>query len=112
MSFLNQRNIAVFDDRIEMTHQSGSELKMTPELDAELAAATGLDRGTLDKIKGRRVQLSTSHLLVEFQKDPARTPAVSSSLARATRLKSFNAPSGRVHMQEEAKDDDTIAGGQ
>jgi hypothetical protein len=99
MSFLNQRNIAVFDHRVEMVHQSGSQLKMTPEL----AAVTGLDGDGLKQLKGRHVGLSTDHLLVEFLRDRGKTAGGPSTLSKATRLKSFNA-SGRVHMQEEAND--------
>ena len=95
MSFLSQKNIAVFDRQVEMVHRSGSLLEMTPEL----AAATGLDADTLADLKGRKVGLTTDHLVVEFQRDAKARGADPASLSRATRLRAFDA-AGRVHMQE------------
>lgn len=95
MSFLNRRNVAVFEQRIEMVHRSGSQLQMSPEL----AAATGLNAQSLSELKGRRVGLTTDHLLVEFQRDPSKGLESPTSLSKATKLKSFNAR-GRVRMQE------------
>ncbi|GMV97295.1 MAG: hypothetical protein AMXMBFR83_16530 [Phycisphaerae bacterium] len=96
MSFLNQRNVAVFDQRVEMVHRSGSRLEMTPEL----ASVTGLDGPGLARLRGRLVRLSNDHLLVEFQRDDRTSAKGPASLSQATLLKTLKA-SGRVYMEEQ-----------
>lgn len=95
MSFFNQKNLAVFDREVMMAHQSGSELQMTPEL----AAVTGLTAETLAGLKGRKVGMTTDHLIVEFQRAEKARGTDPATLSRATRLKAFNA-TGRVRLQD------------
>jgi hypothetical protein len=102
MSFLNQKNVAVFDRDVRMEHRSGSELEMSPEL----AAVTGLNAKSLAELKGRHVRMTSDHLLAEFDRDASRSRDKRSTepgtLSRATRLKVFVA-AGRVHMQEHGR---------
>lgn len=110
MSFLSQRNVAIFDRDVRMEHLSGSKLPMSPEL----ATATGLDSAALAKLKGRHVSMTSASLRVEFERgspaDGTKQNGEPATLSRATRLKVFFA-SGGVHMEEGTRslDADTVS---
>jgi lipopolysaccharide export system protein LptA len=98
MSFLNGRNVAVFDHRVVMDHRTGDQMAMS----RELAAALHVDPAKLAQLKSRKVDLTTDHLLVEFARDAEAPQAGPSPLSRATRLKLFDAM-GRVRIQTEGR---------
>ncbi len=95
MLFVNTRNLAVFEDHVDMTHWAGSKMA---ELD-QLAAAMNIDPDRLRRLKGRQAGLTCGNLLVEFERGQRESQSGSSPLSRATRLKSFQAL-GRVRLEE------------
>ena len=65
MSFLTRRNLAIFDQNIQMTHRAGAEMKLV----GRVAAARHLDLTQLQDMKGRKTSLDCASLLVEFARE-------------------------------------------
>ncbi len=86
MTYLNNQNLAVFDDTVRMNHAAGGAMVMK----AEFAAAMKLDTARLGKLESRQAQLACDNLLVEFERDKTRTDSPS-PLSRATKLRRFEA---------------------
>ncbi|MBI4581811.1 MAG: hypothetical protein HY718_19095 [Planctomycetes bacterium] len=95
MSYLNRRNVAVFDNQVVMKHAAGSEMAMPDQV----AAAMKIDPRKLASAKGRRAELTCENLLAEFTRNRDGVGQPTSSLSSATDLKMFQA-SQRVRMQE------------
>lgn len=96
MTYLNARNVAVFDRDVEMRHRAGAEMALSGQLETALR----LDRAQLARLRSRRAGMTCENLLVEFERDRGPREAGPSPLAGATRLKSFRA-THRVHLEEQ-----------
>ncbi len=99
MSFLNNRNMAIFDSGVEMWHLSGSKMY---EID-RLAAAIGADPQRLRQLPGREASLNCDRFTVEFERDTAIRPGQPAPLSRATRLKGFWAVGRQVRLEESGR---------
>lgn len=95
MSFLNSRNIAVFDRNVTMKHAAGSQMVL-PE---HAAASMNIDPEMLRKGRGRLAEMTCENLLVEFERDASGRATGPSPLSRAAGLRSFRA-AGRVRIQD------------
>ncbi len=95
MSFLNSRNIAVFDRNVTMKHAAGSQMVL-PE---HVAASMNIDPEMLRKGRGRLAEMTCDNLLVEFERDTSGRATGPSPLSRAAGLRSFRA-AGRVRIQD------------
>ena len=62
MSYLQDRNIAIFDKDVHMVHRAGSKMV----LGTQVAAARSLDVQQLRRLSGRSSTLDCRNLLVEF----------------------------------------------
>jgi len=94
MSFLNNRNVAVFDHSVEMIHRAGSQMVLS----GELAEAMQVDPRILREF-GREAGLSCDNLLVGFDRGVAGEESGPWPLSGATQLKHFRA-AGRVRLEE------------
>ncbi|MGQ9649141.1 MAG: hypothetical protein ACUVXJ_03445 [Phycisphaerae bacterium] len=99
MSFLNNRNTAIFDSGVEMRHLSGSKLI---ELD-RVAAAIAVAPARLKEYPGREASLSCDRFTVEFERDAKATAGEPAPLSRATRLKGFWAVGRQVRLEESGR---------
>lgn len=99
MSFLNDRNLAIFDSGVEMRHLSGSKMI---EL-AWVASQMGVDPQVLRQRPGREASLNCDRFTVEFERDPAIRPGQPAPLSRATRLKGFWAVGRQVRLEESGR---------
>ncbi len=87
MSFLNNRNIAVFDHQVVMDHRAGAEMVFSQEL----LASRKLDPQKLAQIKSRQAHLTCDNLLVEFMRAGSRKADDNTPLSSITQLKTFQA---------------------
>jgi hypothetical protein len=97
MSYLNKRNVAVFERRVVMDHLSGSKMAYAKEL----LASANLDPEQLARIKSRQAHMSSDNLTVQFDRQAGgmRAAAVAATpLSRVTRLKTFQA-TGQVLLE-------------
>jgi len=99
MSFLNNRNTAIFDSGVEMRHLSGSKLI---ELD-RVAAAIAVTPARLKEYPGREASLSCDRFTVEFERDAKTAAGEPAPLSRATRLKGFRALGRQVRLEESGR---------
>jgi hypothetical protein len=99
MSFLNNRNTAIFDSGVQMQHLSGSKMI---EL-ARVAAAAGIDPQRLRQLPGREASLTCDRFTVEFERDAKLAAGQAASLSRATRLKGFWAVGRQVRLEESGR---------
>ncbi len=96
MTYLNQRNVAVFDRAVEMKHRAGSEMALS----GQLQQAMQLGDAAMANIKSRRAGMTCENLLVEFEEgDGVVRREEGTPLSRATRLKLLRA-SRQVRMEE------------
>jgi hypothetical protein len=99
MLFVNDRNLAVFDYDVQMTHWAGSRMAELPRV----ASAMHVGLADLQVLPGREAGLTCDNLLVEFERIDADTSrSEPSPLSRAARLRSFQALGqiGRVRLEE------------
>ncbi|MHC4443011.1 MAG: hypothetical protein ACYTBZ_00875 [Planctomycetota bacterium] len=95
MSFLNKRNVAIFDHQVEMIHLAGTQMVLSNEIEAAL----GVDIGQLTDGKGRNADLSCNNLVVKYRPDDRQADQGTSLLSRAVLLEAFWA-TGRVGIRE------------
>jgi len=95
MSFLNNRNMAVFDHEVVMVHLAGEHMVLTKEL----KAALGVDITKLAGAKNRNADLTCDNLLVEYKPDEEHKNRGPSLLSRAVDLKAFSA-TGSVRIRD------------
>jgi len=94
MSFLNNRNVALFDYRVTMRHLAGSRMALS----GDVAAAMKVDPASLHK--GRHAELTCDNLLADFAREKSSRKSGPSPLSRATKLNAFRA-SGNVRIQDQ-----------
>lgn len=99
MSFLNNRNTAIFDSGVEMRHLSGSKLI---ELD-RVASAILVEPARLKAYPGREASLNCDRFTVEFERDAKTGAGEPAPLSRATRLKGFWALGRQVRLEESGR---------
>jgi hypothetical protein len=94
MTFMNQRNTAVFDNEVAMRHAAGSKMFKA----AEVARDMQINPETLLSTEGRLAELTCNNLLVQFQSANARAQGPS-PLSRVSGIEVFDA-TGRVRLQD------------
>lgn len=88
MTFLNKRNLAQFDRRVDMRHLSGRNMVYAREVINSLNA----DPRRLRNIKSRQINLTCGNLLVQFADRGAREKKSGASpLSNVTQLARFDA---------------------
>ena len=98
MSFLTRRNLAIFDQNVQMTHRAGAEMV----LGRRVAEARNLEVTQLQKLKGRKTSLNCSNLLVEFARQASGEGGELMGTARSAQLRLIEA-TGPVTLQDGGK---------
>ena len=94
--FLNNRQLARFDNQVTMRHASGAKMVLSKRE----AEAMNFDLTALSKMRGREVSMSCDNLMVTFEPQEQTDQQGRSPLARSTRLRTLQAVGQIVRMQE------------
>ncbi|NLX12317.1 MAG: hypothetical protein GXY44_01505 [Phycisphaerales bacterium] len=90
MTFLNNRNTALFEHGVEMVHVSGANMVRLENL----RAVMDIEEQMLAQVESREVEMSCDKFLVEFDRLRRAGEAGPSPLSRVTMLKGFEATGG------------------
>ncbi len=105
MTFLNNRNAALFEHGVEMVHVSGANMVRLNNLQEIM----NLDDEMLKGIESREVEMSCENFMVEFDRVRRSGESGPSPLSRVTMLKGFEAKGGVVMKADERQAEGDIA---
>lgn len=105
MTFLNDRNAALFEHGVEMVHVAGANMVRLNNL----REIMDLEEQKLKQIESREVEMSCEHFKVEFDRLRRSSESGPSPLSRVTMLKGFEAKGGVAMKADNRRAEGDIA---